>query len=196
MLWSHGRRTPALPPVSRNMRWSRVRAFSRLTVLGCMLPLGAGTLGGAHALHYQAHQQLDRLTTQFNMAGVLDDMGEWAEARQMYEEVVAGRTELLGPEARETLDAQWYLAMMLMDDSGEWNASRQMWGTVASGYASSYGQCHGNTQAARCCVCCCCMCIPFACCCGQRKRRNGGVDSNNLLDGDSDSSSMHMPAAP
>ena len=146
----------------------------------------AGTLGGAHALHYQSDEQLDRLTTQFNMAGVLDDMGEWEEARQMYQEVIAGRRELLGPDAQETLDAQWYLAMLLMDDSGEWSASRRLWGDVASGYASAYGQCHANTQAARCCVCCCCMCMPFACCCGRRKRGGGGgsgaVDSSRLLD--------------
>ena len=157
--------------------------------------LHTGTPGGVHALHYQADEQLDRLTTQFNMAGYLDDMGEWEEARQMYEEVIAGRTELLGPVARETLDAQWYLAMMLMDDTGEWSASRRVWGAVASGYASAYGCCHVNTQAARCCCCCCCMCVPFACCCGRRKRRSaGGLDSGSLLDGES--SSGMMSAAP
>ena len=163
----------------------------------CPWAAGAGTLGGAHALHYQGQVQLDRLTTQFNMAGVLDDMGEWEEARQMYEEVIAGRTELLGAHARETLDAQWYLAMMLMDDSGEWSRSRRVWGAVASGYASAYGQCHTNTQAARCCVCCCCMCVPFACCCGRRKRRGaGGLDSDSLLEGGGSSGPALMSAAP
>jgi hypothetical protein len=112
-------------------------------------------------------------------------------------EVIAGRTELLGPHARETLDAQWYLAMMLMDDSGEWSRSRRVWGAVASGYASAYGQCHTNTQAARCCVCCCCMCVPFACCCGRRKRRGaGGLDSDSLLEGGGSSGPALMSAAP
>jgi hypothetical protein len=37
----------------------------------------------------------------------VDDMGEWEEARQLYEEVIAARTVQLGPDDTATLDAQW-----------------------------------------------------------------------------------------
>eukprot|EP01047_Picozoa_sp_COSAG01_P042561 COSAG01_NODE_3724_length_5761_cov_2.236665_7_plen_35_part_00 len=34
-------------------------------------------------MYYTGDLTLDRLTTQFNLAGVLDDMGEWDEARNL-----------------------------------------------------------------------------------------------------------------
>ena len=126
-----------------------------------------GTLGGAHAAYYEGNEALDRLTTQFNMAGVLDDMGEWMEARRMYEDVIAGRTHELGAHDPATLDAKWYLAMMLMDDVNQWGASLRLWREVASGYAATYGCCHRNTNAARWCCCCCILCRPVTCCCDQ-----------------------------
>jgi hypothetical protein len=51
------------------------------SLISCLL--GAGQLGGAHAVYYTGDLTLDRLTTQFNLAGVLDDMGEWDEARNL-----------------------------------------------------------------------------------------------------------------
>jgi hypothetical protein len=106
-----------------------------------------GTLGGGHAVYYQGDPVLDRLSTQFNMAGVLDDMGEWQEARQMYEAVIVGRTHELGKNDPATLDAKWYLAMLLMDSPRHWGKSRKLWYEVALGYSSAYGCCHRNTNA-------------------------------------------------
>ena len=97
-----------------------------------------GTLGGGHAVYYEGDFVLDRLATQFNMAGVLDDIGEWQEARQLYEEVVEGRTRELGRNDPATLDAKWYLALLLLDDFSQWGASRKLWWQVARGYASAY----------------------------------------------------------
>jgi hypothetical protein len=150
-------------------------------------------------VYYTGDLTLDRLTTQFNLAGVLDDMGEWDEARNLwasllirvrgeimgpqkcrtcilvhadvqphvprYEAVIEGRSAELcagrfhlwrgpfwlrftyvtpvlvtkrwgwkrlgrGPHHPATLDAVWYLAMMLMDDIREWGTARKLWRQV------------------------------------------------------------------
>ena len=48
-----------------------------------------------------------------NLAMFLNDRGERAEARRLYEEVIAGRTEQLGPSHTQTLEAKNNLANLL-----------------------------------------------------------------------------------
>ena len=85
---------------------------------------------------------LAALTAKFRLAGCVDDMGEWREARQLYEEVIQGRREKLGPRHTDTLDAQWYLAMLLIDDPSQWGSSRSLWSAIAGGYAETHGKAH------------------------------------------------------
>ena len=120
------------------------------------------------------------LTAKFRLAGVVDDMGDWHEARRLYEEVVAERQGKLGSLSADTLDAQWLLAMLLIDDPSEWAESRQLWGAVTRGYSHAHGKLHPNTLAAGCCLFCCCVCTPLSCCrgggCSCRRGAGGRGD--------------------
>ena len=48
-----------------------------------------------------------------NLAALLEEMGERAEARRLYEEVVAGETAQLGPAHTSTLRTKYNLATLL-----------------------------------------------------------------------------------
>jgi hypothetical protein len=54
------------------------------------------------------------LTTKFNLASMLHEMGEWNEARPLFEEVVAGFTEQLEPA--HPLTQQALRALSLLHD--------------------------------------------------------------------------------
>jgi hypothetical protein len=129
-------------------------------------------------------REAEVMMAQLNLAGVMDDVGEWVQARRMYEEVIEFRARELGPDHVATLDAQWYLAMMLTDDPRQWHRSWQLWCRVARGYRDAHGLAHANTAAASCCACCCCLCAPFSCCCCAHDDKHSGEGHVELIEMD------------
>ena len=58
---------------------------------------------------------VDTLLTKGNLAILLEEIGELAEARRMYEEVVAGQMAQLGPAHTNTLRTKGNLAVLLKE---------------------------------------------------------------------------------
>eukprot|EP01044_Picomonas_judraskeda_P024284 COSAG03_NODE_6640_length_1026_cov_2.352751_2_plen_115_part_00 len=90
------------------------------------------------------------LATRFNLASLLDEIGERERARDIYEEVVQGQTEALGASHRETLDTMYHLADLLESQPfSEFSRARELFGIVAAGYAQVYGPEHAETLDAK-----------------------------------------------
>ena len=77
-----------------------------------------------------------------------DELGESAEARTMYEEVVAGFTAQLGATHTSTLAAKMNLAILLKN-LGESAEARTMYEEVVAGYTAQLGATHADTLGAK-----------------------------------------------
>ena len=74
----------------------------------------------------------------------LGEVGDRAEARRLYEEVVAGQTAQLGPAHANTLLTKGNLASLL-DKMGEWAEARRVYEEVAAGQTVQLGPAHTST---------------------------------------------------
>ena len=84
------------------------------------------------------------LETKNNLANALSDVGEWAEARRLYEEVLAEETAQLGPTHPDTLLTKGNLATLL-DEMGELAEARRLYEEVLAGQSAQLGPAHTST---------------------------------------------------
>ena len=105
---------------------------------------GPASLGLARARDRQGSTS----ETKINLANALSEfsatMREWAEARRLYEEVVAGFTAQLGPAHVDTLATKNNLALLLMQ-MGERAEARRMYEEVVAGLTAQLGPAHTTT---------------------------------------------------
>jgi len=79
---------------------------------------------------------------------LLKQLGEREEARRLYDEVIAGRTESLGASHTDTLMAKMNLATLL-HDLGEREEAKRLFDEVIAGYTESLGASHTSTLGAK-----------------------------------------------
>ena len=73
-------------------------------------------------------------------------MNEREIARDMYEEVIEGQTETLGPQHTETLDTMYNLADLLESRRfKDFSRARELFVAVAAGYQEAHGPDHAET---------------------------------------------------
>eukprot|EP01050_Picozoa_sp_SAG11_P004535 SAG11_NODE_292_length_11180_cov_6.023825_7_plen_723_part_00 len=80
------------------------------------------------------------------LATLLHRLGDLAEARLLYDEVVAGFTERYGPTHASTLATKGELALLLQK-TGELAEARRLFTEVVAGFTERYGPTHASTLA-------------------------------------------------
>eukprot|EP01043_Picozoa_sp_COSAG02_P064586 COSAG02_NODE_9486_length_2202_cov_1.216833_2_plen_341_part_00 len=74
----------------------------------------------------------------------LQDLGEHAKSKKLYEQVIVGRTTTVGASSSETLMAQNNLANLL-DDMGRVDEARELYERVVAGLTETCGPTHTET---------------------------------------------------
>ena len=93
------------------------------------------------------HTDPHLLSAMNNLAVLLDDLGERAEARAKYEAVVAGYTAQLGPDHTSTLTAKMNLAILIGTSDRE--TALQMFVDCVAGFTAKLGPDHQSTKNAQ-----------------------------------------------
>jgi hypothetical protein len=88
------------------------------------------------------------MKTKYGLAGLLEDTEELEAARRLFEEVVAGQTEQLGPSHTDTLRTKYKLAG-LFEDTEEPEAARRLFEECVAGYTELFGSRHATTLNAK-----------------------------------------------
>ena len=83
-----------------------------------------------------------------NLAILLKGLGQRTEARDLYEEVIAGYTSQLGADHTDTLDAK-YNFVLLLESTGELEEALRVCQDVVDGYTLAYGAEHAETVDAK-----------------------------------------------
>ena len=83
-----------------------------------------------------------------NLAILLYDLGQHTEARDLYEQVIAGYTSQLGADHTDTLRAKMNLANLLAD-LGQRTEARDLYEQVIAGRTSQLGADHTRTLDAK-----------------------------------------------
>jgi hypothetical protein len=89
-------------------------------------------------------ERLSPGVTQTNLANALADKGEWAEAKRLYQEILAGVTAQLGPAHTSTLATKMNLASLLRD-MGERAEAKRLYQEVVAGETAQLGPAHTST---------------------------------------------------
>ena len=101
---------------------------------------GPACLGLARARDEQGSTR----ETKIFLANGLSDVGQFAEARRLYEQVAAAQSALFGPAHPETLGTKCNLAILL-DEMGEWAESRVLHEQVLASFTVQLGPAHTST---------------------------------------------------
>ena len=83
-----------------------------------------------------------------NLATLLHGLGQFTEARDLYEQVIAGYTSQLGTDHTSTLDTKYNL-VLLLETTGELEEAFRVCQDVVDGYALAYGAEHAETVDAK-----------------------------------------------
>ena len=101
---------------------------------------GPASLGLARA----RDEQGSTTATKAGVANALTDMGQFAEARRLYEEVLAGQTAQLGPAHTDTLVTKGNLATLLQKTGG-WTEAQRLYEEVAAEQTAQLGPANSHT---------------------------------------------------
>jgi tetratricopeptide (TPR) repeat protein len=124
-------------------RWLEAQQMTEEAVAGFTSQLGENS-----EATFRAKQNLaNMLDLGMDEQGRGNPMGDRPRAQRLYEEVVAGRTALHGPDHRDTLIAKGNLATLLVG-KGQFGEARQLFEEAVAGFSAQLGPAHPHTHLA------------------------------------------------